>query len=289
MLGVAWGLTWPAMRIALYEVHPFGLRWVAEALGASTLFVLAGFGRRLVIPKGIMRFHIVIAGLFNVSGFTILASFAQIGTATSRVVILAYTMPIWASVLAVPILDERLNTARVAGLALCATGVAVLTYPLASTTIPVSILLALAAAMCWAIGTVYLKWVRMEADPLAVAAWQLVVGFVSASLLLPFFEDIPAVWHLRPETLLSLVFTGVIGAGFAYFVWFTIVGRVSAITAALGALSVPVIGIASSMAILGERPSVPDVVGSVLVIAAAACALLQPNDRVGIQTAEPKV
>ncbi len=48
-------------------------------------------------------------------------------------------------------------------------------------------------------------------------------------------------------------------------------------TASLGSLLVPVIGVSASTLLLGERLSVPDIVGFVLIFAAAACVLLQPN------------
>ena len=49
----------------------------------------------------------VIASLLNIVGFSLLIAFAQLATATSRVAILAYTMPIWSLVLAWPFLGER--------------------------------------------------------------------------------------------------------------------------------------------------------------------------------------
>ena len=49
------------------------------------------------------------------------------------------------------------------------------------------------------------------------------------------------------------------------------------ITASLGSLLVPVVGIIAATVILGERPTVTDVIGFALIFAAAACVLLQPN------------
>jgi drug/metabolite transporter (DMT)-like permease len=45
-------------------------------------------------------------------------------------------------------------------------------------------------------------------------------------------------------------------------------------TASLGVLGSPVIGVIASVFILGERPTVNDVVGFVLILAASACVLL---------------
>jgi drug/metabolite transporter (DMT)-like permease len=48
-------------------------------------------------------------------------------------------------------------------------------------------------------------------------------------------------------------------------------------TASLGSLLVPVLGVIASTLILGERPTAPDIVGFVLIFSAAACVLLLPD------------
>ncbi len=67
------------------------------------------------------------------------------------------------------------------------------------------------------------------------------------------------------------------GSGIAYGLWFDIVRRLPAVTASLGVLSVPVIGIIASVAILGEVPSAADIVGFALIFAASACVMLGPQ------------
>ena len=289
-LSFAWGFTWPAMRIALDEMSPFGLRSVSAVLGAMTLFALGWARRRSFYVPRHARVHLAVAALFNIVGFTLLTSFAQLATATLRVAILAYTMPIWASLLAIPILGERLNARRVTALALCVAGLAVLTYPLIGHALPTAVFLAVGAALCWAIGTVYLKWVKIEADPVAVAGWQLVGGAIIVTAALPFFEGFPDLLSFKATTLAAIAFSGVVGAGFAYFLWFSVVDKISTMTASLGSLNVPVIGVFSSMAILGERPSLFDIIGFVLILAAASCVLFQSDERAAAAArAEPTV
>ena len=67
------------------------------------------------------------------------------------------------------------------------------------------------------------------------------------------------------------------GVGLAHFLWWSIIGRLPAITASLGSLIVPVVGVTASAIYLGERLTMPDIVGFVMIFAAAACVLLQPN------------
>jgi drug/metabolite transporter (DMT)-like permease len=277
-LSLGWGVTWSTMRIALMEIPPFSMRVATMFIGAVTLWLLTRLRRRsFALRSPTVVAHVVAASFFNVVAFSIFTPFAQLHAATSRVTILVYTMPIWASLLARLVLGERLNATRAIALALCVAGMAVLIYPLAATGIPAGILLALGAAMSWAAGTVYLKWARINADPMAVTFWQIVVAFVAISACQPVFEDSLHLWPVQPKTMAALVFSGLVGSGIAYFLWFDIVRRLPAMTASLGALSVPAVGIVASVVMLGERPTAPDIVGFALIFAAAAFVLLAPS------------
>jgi drug/metabolite transporter (DMT)-like permease len=284
VLSLIWGITWPVMRIALDEIPPFSMRAATTLLGALTVCAIARLQRRSFRIAGTGAWlHIVITALLNVAGFTLLTAFAQIHAATSRVAILAYTMPIWATLLARAVLGERISASRALGLALCAGGVAILVYPLMGSGIPGGILLALAAGASWGAGTIYLKWARIGGDPLAIVAWQLVVAFLVVGICQPVVEGSLPAWSVSGLALLAVVFTGLGGAGLAYLIWFDIVRRLPAATASLGILAAPVIGVISSTIVLGERPTGADIVGFALILAAAACVLMvpQPAGRAG--------
>ena len=277
-LSLGWGVTWSTMRIALMEIPPFSMRVATMFIGAVTLWLLTRLRRRsFALRSPTVVAHVVAASFFNVVAFSIFTPFAQLHAATSRVTILVYTMPIWTSLLARLVLGERLNVTRAVALALCVAGMGVLIYPLAATGIPAGILLALGAAMSWAAGTVYLKWARIDADPMAATFWQIVVAFVAIGACLPVFEGSPHLWPVQPKTMAALVFSGLVGSGIAYFLWFDIVRRLPAMTASLGVLSVPAVGIVASVVMLGERPTAPDIVGFALISAAAAFVLLAPS------------
>ena len=75
-------------------------------------------------------------------------------------------MPIWAVLLAWMVLRERPNANQTLAVALCALGLGVLIYPLAKGGVPLGLLLALAAGAMWGAGTIYIKWARLQLDPL---------------------------------------------------------------------------------------------------------------------------
>jgi drug/metabolite transporter (DMT)-like permease len=280
-LSLAWGLTWPVMKIALDEIPPFSFRVATSALAALALFAMALAQHRTVrIKRPIARVHLAVAGLLNVGCFTLGSAFAQLATTTSRVTVISYTMPIWAALLAYPLLGERLNVTPGISLLLCIVGLSVLIPPLIGSSDLIGVAIALATAVAWAAGTVYLKWARVDADPLAIAAWQLVAAFVVTVAGLVAFEGSLHLWPIHAPALLATIFSALIGSALAYLLWFEIVRRMPAMTATLGLLSVPVVGMVASVLMLGERPTWTDLIGSALILAAAACVLLVPAARV---------
>ena len=88
----------------------------APRIGAATLFTAALLtGHNLKVPRG-EHVHVMVAGFLNVAAFQILSGFAQLSGATSRAIIITYSMPIWATVLSRFVLGERLNADALARL-----------------------------------------------------------------------------------------------------------------------------------------------------------------------------
>jgi drug/metabolite transporter (DMT)-like permease len=277
LLSFCWGLSWSAMRIALYEVSPWTLRFLGYSIGAATLFGLIKYQRRsLVIPWGRAWLHILVASAFIVISFGVAGTFAQLMAETSRVIIVTYSMPVWGSLLAWLVLRERINLRVTIGLSLCVAGITVLVFPALETSIrePIGLLLALFCALTWAAGTVYMKWARIPGDLLAITLWQIVVGIAVFGACFLIFEGAPKIVPLRWDTWAGIIFNGVFGTGFAYFIWFNIIGRLSTAAASLGTLSNPVVGIIGAAILLGDRPTIYDMIGFALIFSAAACVLI---------------
>jgi len=279
VMGVAWGFNWVAARIILTALPPWTMRALGIGLGALTLFAAAAIsGVSLAVPRG-ERFKILIAGFFNVAVFNVCSAYAQIYGTTSRAIVIAYSMPIWSALLAHFVLREKLTRVKLAALALCAAGLAILIFPLARAGFPFGALFALICAWSWAAGTVYLKWAQIRAATLAVAAWQLLFGWLMLAGGMAVFEGVPHLWPLPTNVVAWIAYNGLIGMGLAYFLWFVVVGRLPATTASLGSLLVPVVGVIGSAWLVGERPSLFDMIGFACIFASAASVLLQPNVR----------
>ena len=277
LIGLMWGFNWVAARIILEELGPWSLRGVGIGLGTVTLFAAALIGRSsLAIPRG-ERMKILIAGMFNVAIFNVCSAYAQVFGTTSRAIVIAYSMPIWSALLARWLLKEQFNAVKLVALALCAAGLAVLIWPAAQVGLPLGALFALGCAWTWAAGSVYLKWAEIRAPTLAIAAWQLLFGALILIAGMLVFEGLPDLLSLPPRIQAWIGYNGVLGMGLTYFLWFVVIVRLPAMTASLGSLLVPVVGVIGSAWLAGERPSTLDIIGFALIFAAAASVLLQPT------------
>ena len=277
VMGMAWGFNWVAARFILEALQPWALRTIGIGLGALTLLIAAAIGGvPLVIPRG-QRLKVAIAGFFNVAAFSVGSAYAQVYGTTSRAVVMAYSMPIWSALLAWLVLKEKFNAVKLVALALCATGLAILIWPLARTGFPFGALIALGCAWSWAAGTIYLKWAKVAAPTLTVTIWQLLFGWLMLAAGMLLFEGLPDLTHVPLHVWAWLGYNGLIGMGLAYFLWFVIVDRLPATTASLGSLLVPVVGVIGSAWLIGERPSLTDGIGFACIFAAAASVLLQPT------------
>jgi drug/metabolite transporter (DMT)-like permease len=99
------------------------------------------------------------------------------------------------------------------------------------------------------------------------------------------FEGVPRFEPLQARTWGGLLFNGILGTGIAYFIWFNIIGRLSTATASLGSLINPVVGVIGAVIILGDRPTLSDIIGFALIFSAAACVMIP--QRAKSQSAKP--
>ena len=70
--------------------------------------------------------------------------------------------------------------------------------------------------MCWAAGTVYLKWAQIDVDPLVLSAWQVMVALAATVMSLLLTEGSLHLWPADPRSLMALVFAGLVGSAVAY-------------------------------------------------------------------------
>lgn len=257
----AWGLNWPVMKLLMRDWPPFAFRVIAGAGAISLLAAVArGQGDALRPPRG-QRGRLAVAAVLNVTSWSGLAPLSLFWLDAAEAAIIAYTMPVWATVLAWPILGERPTPARLAGLALGLSGVVLLMAGplLAGSSAPASpadklpgVAAMLGTALMFASGTVFTKRWPVAMAPVPLVAWQLAIGLLPVAAVALAFE-----WPVDPGRVTwvgwaCLAYVAVVAQVVAYLVWFRALRRLPASTAAIGSLLVPVIGVLGSGLVLGE-------------------------------------
>src|SRR4029079_12488541 len=151
---------WPVTKFLIGELPPLTLRGLSGVVGALLLAALALVrGQSLYVPRE-MRVRLVLAAVLNVTGWMVLMGLALLWLPASEAALIAYTMPVWASLIAWPVLGERPTLRRTIALVMAFAGLAAIMggngIAASAAKLP-GILMALGGAIGFAVGTVLAK------------------------------------------------------------------------------------------------------------------------------------
>ncbi|WP_206664417.1 DMT family transporter [Dankookia rubra] len=253
----AWGLNWPVMKLLMRDWPPYAFR-IFAALGAVSLLVaVAAWQRDRLWPGRGQWGRLVVASVLNVSAWSVVAPLSLFWLDAAEAAIIAYTMPVWATVLAWPVLGERPGWQRFAGLGMGLAGVTLLMAGALSgggaalaAKLP-GVAAILCTALMFAGGAVFTKRWPVTMPPVPLVAWQIAIGTLPVWVIALRFETL----DFSRVTWVGwgcLVYVAVVAQCAAYLAWFRALRLLPAGVAAMGSLLVPVIGVFSSAALLGE-------------------------------------
>jgi drug/metabolite transporter (DMT)-like permease len=265
---VGWGLNWPATKALIHECPPLTARGVAGVVAAAGLACLAKLrGESMVIPRA-EWLRLVRCALLNVTAWMGLTTLSMLWLPAGEAATIAYTMPVWAALIAWPLLGERLALGRGVSLGLGVVGVCILLgknsfHDDAITELP-GIMVALIAATLFALGTVSSKRWPLSVPPIAATAWQVGLGCLPLLAASYLFEN-ANLREMPPAGWLGLFYTAAVSLGVCYVSWFAALRRLDAGTAAIGTLLTPVVGVLASSVALGDALLLPQLSALVLV------------------------
>ncbi len=271
---VGWGFNWPVTKYLVGELPVLTMRGVTGIVGAALLAAIAlAMGQNLRVERKLWP-RLMLAALLNVTGWMVLMGLALLWLPASEAALIAYTMPVWASLLAWPVLGERPTLLRSIALVMAFAGLAVIMggngFSASSAKLP-GILMALTGAIGFALGTVLAKKLPLQLPPIPAAAWQIGLGCLPVAVAGLLIETT----HIEKVTELGwwlLSYSIVIQFCIAYVSWFAALARLPASVAAIGTMAVPVIGVVASAMALHEPLGLTQIVALVFTLAGVVLA-----------------
>lgn len=265
-LALVWGYTWVVLKVATGGASPFVLVALRMVLGAAALFALSALTRKPLRspPPGP-------TALIGICQVTLMSSFQVLALTTGgagKTALLVYTFPFWIPLLSFGRLDERLTRERVVAILIAALGLAFVLYPLDFGHQVLSKLFALASAVSWAFGSIFTKRFRARHDValLPFTAWQMAYGAVPVVILA---LAVPGGYvHFTPAFTAALAYIVIFGTATAFWLWFFIMERLSAVGAGIASLLTPVVSVLAAWIQLHESPGIPELIGMVLIVVA---------------------
>ena len=270
LLILVWGLLWPFMKIAVAEMSVLSFRAISSVLAAITMLIVTRIaGHSLRVPRD-HWVPLIVAGLFNVGAWLYLSAVGVTLIEAGRASLIAYTMPVWAFLMGIPLLGEKVTRWRILGLVLAMAGLAVLMGDEAKRLgeAPLGALVMVAASLCFAFGTVWQKYNTWRVPHLTVMSWQMVVGATPITLL-----AIPDLLVLQPvswQATAATLYAGLIAQVFGVAAYLWLVKRLPVKTASLSVMLVPLVGLGSSAILLDEPLGLPELLATGLILGAIA-------------------
>lgn len=277
---VLFGLTWPVMKIGLEAGSPVWLAAGRATLSATTSFLmLALLGRLRWPPRG--EWPVILSvGMLQLTAFFALANLGVQSVPAGRSGVLAYTTMLWMVPLSL-LVGEKVRPRALAGVALGVAGVVVLADPIRFDWHDRGIVLGhawlLLAGLSWALAMLHTRRHKWHTSPLDVLPWQMSVATVLLWTLSMVAEPHghldPGKWQLWAALLYIGAFAGPIGTWAAV----SVTRALPPITASLGMLGVPLVGIVSAVLLLGEPITLPLLLGTALVLAGIAVVIVEKS------------
>jgi drug/metabolite transporter (DMT)-like permease len=261
ILALLWGYNWVVMKIAVHYTSPFDFAaW--RTLGGGIVLALAGIvtRRRLRPQKPVAYFWI---GFFQTAAFVGLVTWAVVTAGAGQVAMLAYTMPFWVALLAWPALGERLRFGQLVAIVIAFVGVACMVGKLHGL---LADSLAVLAGLSWAIGTVIAKRVQRGGgiDLFGMTMWQMLFAGAVLTLVALLTPSHPTIWS--PTYIAAVAYSAILATAVGYLLWLFVLDVLPARDASMGTLANPLIGVVGAWIQLGERPTLVEGIGMILVV-----------------------
>ncbi|WP_141755367.1 EamA family transporter [Burkholderia plantarii] len=260
---VAWGVNFVVIKVGLHGVPPMllgALRFTLAALPAVF------FVPRPRIP---LRMLVLYGATILLAQFVFLFTAMNVGMPAGVASLVLQAQAFFTLGFARVFLGERVRIWNLTGLAIAALGLVTIAAQSGGAMTLAGFALTICAAASWALGNIVTKRIgKVELVPLVV--WGSLVPplpFFALSLALEGPTRIEAaLGALSGASIFAIVYLAFVATLVGYALWGRLLSRYPAAQVAPFSLVVPVVGIASSALLLGERMSGAEYLGALLVM-----------------------
>lgn len=267
VLALVWGYNWVVMKIALQYSTASQFAAMRTFGGGLFLLMLMAAMRKSLRPREVSS--TVILGLLQTTGFTGFIIWALVQGAAGKTSVLSFTMPFWVLLLAWPMLGERIRGMQWLAVLLALGGLMFILQPWHLHGSLMSMGLAVLAGVSWALSVVYHKRLTQrvpDLDLLSFTTWQMLFGSVPIVLFALGDLGKPIDWNLT--YIGAILFSVVLANALGWMAWLYALQRLPAGVASMTSMLIPVIAVLSAWLQLGERPTMVEAVGMIMIISA---------------------
>ncbi len=294
LLTVIWGLSVPMMKLGLRDV-PAPALVALRYLVAAPCFALLLLGRKLPRPRALAAMAAL--GVFGIDAGQFGQMLGVQRTSAATATMITAIIPVLTAVLAVLRLRQRLRAAHLLGFAVALAGIALAVgaggaglaaAPSAASATSAAAraaraltgdALVLGSAFCIAGYYVFSVEVAAREGVIEVAAWSSIVaalGLVPVALAM-----VPArAVHLTPASVFVVLYLGLMVTVLGIWIWLRALSRLPARIAAATQYGQPLVGIAASAVLFGDRLDRGFLLGTALVLGGVALSAV-PSRRGG--------
>lgn len=271
VLGPIWLIT---IRIALAGLALLLYVWAIRYLGPKT--APDGLGRKVPEFRQNWR-HFAVIGLLNSAIPFVMIAWAELNITASLAATVNAATPLFAALVGVLWLGDKMTPARALGLLIGMIGVAILVGlgPLPLTPLVLlSVGASLIATFCYGLAGNYSKKYMQGIPALATTTYSQVLGAIPLLLLVPFTAPQNLSTKLEATGLPLVIFSSVtlalICTGVAYLIYFSLIQRIGPIKVSMVTFLAPVFGTLWGMIFLHEHLTWGSVLGFAIILSSVS-------------------
>lgn len=264
LLIIIWGVSWPIYKHGVNFMPPLLFAGIRSFIAGIILLTLAWKMRHLLKFKEHWKFYVISAILNNIL-YLGLQTVGMVYLPGGLFSVLVYFQPVILGILSWWLLNEDMTVTKIFGLVLGFIGIVLVSIDgLIIHLSAIGVALALATALAWASGVVFVKKLKSRVDFYWMVVMQLILGGGSLLVLGYFLENINAiVWNI--DLISTIIWGGTAGMVMGQVIYFKLMNEGEASKVGSYTFLVPIISVVVSAIFLNEAITKNLFIGMILV------------------------